>query len=247
MSRVLNEVQFQTFDVSLWNVWLGCELKGTINISPQGQKSPQYCSVQGGCSSRSAVSSIVSVGMCICPLTFGFLSLFFFIRSTRARYRCQTLDWGRQCPRGRDPQWEVAQFSVSCTQTLSCPSCRLRAVKRREKGHKGCTCSTPTPFFFCHLELLENTISKHSRSLSHKMKLPIKSSIFKKFCIQRVDFSSESKWLFLSPCLQIKLAFQKLQICYSWKNGLFPFATSFFFFWCSLCHGLKSHKMAPKL
>lgn len=98
--------------------------KGTINILPQGQDSSQYSYVQRGWSCQRSVqqSQGHSPHIHAAALT----------GSTPARYRCQTLDLCHQCPQEQCPLLEVLLFSVSCTQTLFCPSCRLRAVKKKK-------------------------------------------------------------------------------------------------------------------
>lgn len=99
--------------------------KGTINILPQGQDSSQYSYVQRGWSCQRSVqqSQGRSPHIHAAALT----------GSTPARYRCQTLDLCHQCPQEQCPLLEVLLFSVSCTQTLFCPSCHLRAVKKKKK------------------------------------------------------------------------------------------------------------------
>lgn len=108
----------QIFVVSNW-AW-----KGTINISPQGWNSPQYFYVQCSWSHQPAVQLSPESPPLVLPGGS--------TRSTLARYQCRIPDRGHQCPRGQYPQWGVWQFSVSCTQTLSCPSCHLIAVKETQ-------------------------------------------------------------------------------------------------------------------
>lgn len=104
--------------------------KGIINILHQGSRVVR-CTV---CTrlSASAMSSRVS-GFFLFDTSPSPVDDLFITRSTPAQCQCQTPARGHQYPQGPRPQLEVSPFSVSCTQTLSCPSCRWESGKGKEK------------------------------------------------------------------------------------------------------------------